>query len=163
MIWYVTLRIYYCLCFNNNNSLHLYSAFLGGQSVLHRRGGGGGYLLITTISSIHLDDDVTAAILRHNDHHTPAYWWREDRVMKPISVWRWLGGHDAGVTSTPGLHTHFLWSQRGRTSVYHLIRRKLLVDSIVSPSLYWGVRTHTDHRGSTRSWPHFVLSQDAHQ
>ncbi len=36
--------------------------------------------------SIHLDD-ATAAIVRQNAHHTPAYWWRGDRVMKPISVW----------------------------------------------------------------------------
>ncbi len=43
--------------------------------------------------SIHLDD-ATAAILRQNAHHAPAYWWRGDRVMKPISVWGWLGGHD---------------------------------------------------------------------
>ncbi len=43
--------------------------------------------------SSHLDD-ATAAILRQNAHHTPAYWWRGDRVMKPISVWGWLGGHD---------------------------------------------------------------------
>ncbi len=35
-----------------------------------------------------------AAILRQNAHHTPAYWWRGDRVMKPISVCGWLGGHD---------------------------------------------------------------------
>ncbi len=26
--------------------------------------------------------------------------------------------------------------------------------SIVSPSLYWGIRTHTDHRVSTPCWPH---------
>ncbi len=26
--------------------------------------------------------------------------------------------------------------------------------SIVSPSLYWGVRTYTDHRVSTPCWPH---------
>ncbi len=26
--------------------------------------------------------------------------------------------------------------------------------SKVSPSLHWGVRTHTDHRVSTRCWPH---------
>ncbi len=26
--------------------------------------------------------------------------------------------------------------------------------SIVSPSLYWGVRTHTDRRRSTPCWPH---------
>ncbi len=39
--------------------------------------------------SIHLND-VTAAIVGQNVHHTPAYWWRGDRVMKPISVWGWL-------------------------------------------------------------------------
>ncbi len=27
-------------------------------------------------------------------------------------------------------------------------------DSIVSPTLYWGIRTHTDHRVSTPCWPH---------
>ncbi len=43
--------------------------------------------------SIHLDD-ATAAILCQNAHHTPAYWWRGDRVMKPISAWWWLGAHD---------------------------------------------------------------------
>ncbi len=26
--------------------------------------------------------------------------------------------------------------------------------SIVSPSLYWGIGTHTDHRVSTPCWPH---------
>jgi len=39
-------------------------------------------------------DDAMAAILRQNAHHTPAYWWRGDRVMKPISIWGRLGGHD---------------------------------------------------------------------
>ncbi len=33
-------------------------------------------------------------------------------------------------------------------------------DSIVSPSLYWGARTHTDHRVSTPCWPHQHLYQD---
>ncbi len=32
-------------CYDNNNSLHIYSTFLGTQSALHR-GGGGGDLLI---------------------------------------------------------------------------------------------------------------------
>ncbi len=31
--------------------------------------------------------------------------------------------------------------------------------SIVSPSLHWGVRTHTDHRVSTPCWPHQHLFQ----
>ncbi len=39
-------------------------------------------------------DDATAAILCQNAHHTPAYWWRGDKVMKPIGVWGLLGGHD---------------------------------------------------------------------
>ncbi len=37
---------------------------------------------------------VKAAILCQITHHTPAYWWRGNRLMKPISVWGWLGGHD---------------------------------------------------------------------
>ncbi len=35
----------------------------------------------------------------------------------------------------------------------------MLVDSIVSPSLYWGTRTHTDHRVSTPCWPHSSFSK----
>ncbi len=75
---------------NNNNLLHLYSAFLGTQNALHRRGESP---QPPPVCSIHLDD-ATAAIVRQNDHHTPAYWWRGDRVMKPIGVWRLLGRHD---------------------------------------------------------------------
>ncbi len=78
------------MIYNNNNLLHLYSAFLGTQSALHSKG-------LSPhpppMCSIHMDD-VTAAILGQNAHHTPAYWWRGDRVMETISVWGWLGGHD---------------------------------------------------------------------
>ncbi len=49
------------------------------------------------VCSIHLDD-ATAAILYQNARHTPVYWWRGDRVMKTISVWGWLGGHDGQRT-----------------------------------------------------------------
>ncbi len=103
----------------------LYSAFLGTQSALHRRGESP---QPPPMCSIHLDD-ATAAILRQNAHHTPAYWWRGDRVMTPISAWGWLGGHDgqrpmvkfgqdAGVTPLlffeghPGIfndHTEYLY------------------------------------------------------
>ncbi len=97
-------RAFPCIYFNNNNLLHVYSAFLGTQSALHSKGG----ISSTTTNVQHLDD-TTAAILNQNTHHTPAYWWRGDRVMKPVSVWGWLGGHyaqrpigefghDAGVT-----------------------------------------------------------------
>ncbi len=52
----------------NNNWLHVYSAFLGTQSVLHTRGG---YPQPPPVCSIHLND-ATAAIVRQNAHHTPA-------------------------------------------------------------------------------------------
>ncbi len=67
-----------------NNLLHLYSAFLGTQSALHR----GESPQPPPMCSIHLDD-ATAAILCQNAHHTPAYWWRGDRVMKPIITLSW--------------------------------------------------------------------------
>ncbi len=53
----------------NNNSLHLYSAFLCTQSALHRRGGGSPRP--PPVCSIHLDD-TTAAIVLQNTPHTPA-------------------------------------------------------------------------------------------
>ncbi len=31
--------------------------------------------------------------------------------------------------------------------------KDVLVDSIMSTSLHWGVRTHTDHMASTPCWP----------
>ncbi len=69
----------------------LYCTFLGTQSALQRSGGKSPHP--PPVCSIHLDD-AAAAILRQNAHHTPAYWLRGDSVMKPISVWGWLGGHD---------------------------------------------------------------------
>ncbi len=76
---------------NNNNLLHLYSAFLDTQKALYIVRGLSPHP--PPMCSIHLDD-ATAALVRQNAHHTPAYWWRGDRVMKPISVWGWLGDHD---------------------------------------------------------------------
>jgi len=40
----------------------------------------------TTTNAQHPPDDATAAILHQNAHHTPAYWWRGDRVIEPISI-----------------------------------------------------------------------------
>ncbi len=37
--------------------------------------------------------------------------------------------------------------------------RRYSFDSIVSPSLYWGIRTHADHRVSTPCWPYYHLYQ----
>ncbi len=94
-------------------------------------------------------------------HHTLAYLWRGDRVMKPIRIWGWLGGHhdgqrpmgkfgqDAGVTPLlffeghPGIfNDHRESGPRFNISS----ERRCFFFSIVSPSLYWGARTHTDQR-----------------
>ncbi len=72
---YFLLKVIICYI---NNLLHLYSAFLGPQSALHRRGESPHP---PPVCSIHLDD-ATAAIVHQNAHHTPAYWWRG--VMNPI-------------------------------------------------------------------------------
>ncbi len=84
----------YTIINNNNNLLHLYSAFLGTQSALHRRGGGGGGISSSTTSVQRPPEwcDGSHSAPEHPPH--TAYWWRGDRVMKTISVWRWLGGHD---------------------------------------------------------------------
>ncbi len=55
--------------------------------------------------SIHLFD-ATAAIVCQNANHTPAYWWRGERVMKPISVWGWLGGQWGNLARMLGLHPY---------------------------------------------------------
>ncbi len=63
-LYFVTIHLVVVLMtLNNNNLLHLYSAFLGTQSALHRMGGS---LQAPPMCSIHLDD-ATAAIL----HRTP--------------------------------------------------------------------------------------------
>ncbi len=60
------------------------------------------------------------------------------------------------LARTPGLHPTLYEKCHGifndhRESGPRLTShpKDVLVDSIVSPSLYWGVRTHTDHRVST--------------
>ncbi len=60
---------------NNNNLLHLYSAFLGTQSALHSKGGGGSS---STTGVQHPPGwcDGRHSVPEH--HHTPAYWWRGD-------------------------------------------------------------------------------------
>ncbi len=150
--------------FNNNNSIHLYSTFfLSTQCALHCQGESPHP---PPMCSIHLDD-ATAAIVHQNAHYTPAYWWRGDRVMKPISVWGWLRGHDnqrpagefgqdAGVTpySFSKDILGFLMTTESQDLGLTSHPKDGAFYSIVSPSLYWGVRTHTDRRVSTPCWSH---------
>ncbi len=71
---------------------YIYIALFWVLKALYIEGGGEGSPPPPPVCSIHLDN-ATAAILRQNAHHTPAYWWRGDKEMKPISVWGLLGGH----------------------------------------------------------------------
>ncbi len=145
---------------NNNNLLHLYSAILGTQSALHRRGESP---QSPPMCSMHLDD-ATATILHQNAHHTPAYWWKGDKVMKPIGVWGWLGGHDGQRPMGKfgqELHPYsfskdilgFLMTTECQDLGLTSHPKDSAFYSIVSPSLYWGIWTHTVHRMST-CWSH---------
>ncbi len=73
-----------------NNLLHLYSAFLGTQSTLHRRG-----ISSSTTSVQHppgwCDGSHSAP---ERPPHTSLLVERRQTLMKPISVWGGLGGHD---------------------------------------------------------------------
>ncbi len=90
-------------------------------------------------------------------HHTPAYRWRGDRLMKPISVWGWLGGHDGQrpmgeFGQDAGLHSYsfsnnipgFLMTTESQNLKFY--PKDGAFYSIVSPSQHWGIRTHTDHK-----------------
>ncbi len=66
------------------NLLHLYSAFLGTQSSLHSMGG----ISSSNTNVQHPPGWCNGShIAPERPPHTPAYWWRGDRVMKPISVY----------------------------------------------------------------------------
>ncbi len=87
--------------------------------------------------------------------------------MKPIKIRGLLGGHDGQLPMgefgqdaevTP-LHFSkdilgFLMSTESQDLGLTSHPKTVLFYSIVSPSLYWGARTHTDNRVSTPCWPH---------
>ncbi len=120
------------------------------------------------VCSIHLDDATAdTGQQRQCAHHTPAT-GGEEREIEPI---KWMGiirrpwlirASGGNLARTPGLHPYsFTRSVMGflmTTEIQDLGLTSHLKDgafySIVSPSLYWGVRTHTDHRVSTPCWPH---------
>ncbi len=120
------------------------------------------------VCSIHLDD-ATAAIgqRRQCAHHTPAT-GGEEREIEPIKWMGLLGGHDwqrpvegiwpghRGYTPTLYDECHGIFNDHRESGPRFNVssERRCSFDSIVSPSLYWGVRTHRDHRVSTPCWPH---------
>ncbi len=94
----------------------------------------------------------------------------EETVVKPIRIWGWLGDHDgqrpmgkfdqdARVTPLLFFEGHPGMFNDHRKSEPRLITKDGAFYSIVSLSLHWGVRTHTDCRLSTPCWPHLHLFQ----
>ncbi len=71
--------------------------------------------------------------------------------MKPISVWGCLGGHDSQRVMW---EIGFLMTTESQDLGLTSHPKDVAFYSIVSPSLYWGVMTHTDHMVSTPCWSH---------
>ncbi len=151
----------------NEWMMHIYSALL--CIVVHPKcftimggGGGGGGLSSTTTSVQHPlwcdGSHRTTAPVR--SPHT-SYRWRGERdrasqvhgdyteVMIDKGQWGEFG-QDTGVT--PLLFTRsamgFLITTESQDFGLTSHPKDSAFDSVVSPSLYWGVRTHTDHRGA---------------
>ncbi len=61
---------------------------------------------------------------------------------------------DTGVTPLLFTRTAIGFLMTTESQDLGLTSHPVLVDSIVSPSLHWGVRTHTEHRVSTPCSPH---------
>jgi len=85
--------------------------------------------------------------------HT-SYRWGGERVIEPIQwmgIFRrpWLIKVNGGILVQ---ECHGIFNDHRESGPCF---RMVLFDRIVSPSLYWGVRTHTDHRvNSAPCWPH---------
>ncbi len=120
------------------------------------------------VCSIHLDDTTAATGQRHQcTHHTPAT-GGEEREREPI---KWMGiirrpwlirTSGGNLARTPGLRPYslrwvswdfFLMTTESQDLGLTSHPKDGAFYSIESPSLYWGVRTHTDHRVSTPCWP----------
>ncbi len=150
--------------------MHLYSAFIvycHTPKALYNHVGGGGSLLNHHQCAASTDATAATAQRRQCAHHTPAT-GGEEREIEPIK-WMgiirrpWLTRASGGkLARTPGLHPYsftmsvmgFLMTTESQDLGLTSHPKDGAFYSIVSPSLYWGVRTHTDHRVSTPCWPH---------
>ncbi len=107
-------------------------------------------------------DNSTSALTTHQIQVE-----RRERSSRS-SGWGLLGGHDRqrpvegiwpghrGYTPTLYEKCHGIFNDHRESGPRFNVssERRCSFDSIVSPSLYWGVRTHRDHRVSTPCWPH---------
>ncbi len=113
---------------------------------------GGVSLQPPPVCSIHLDDATAATGQQHQcAHHTPATGGEEREIepikwmriiRRPVGQWRKFG-QDPGVT--PLLFykkCHVIFNDHRESGPqFNISSETVLFDSIVSPSLYWGVRT----------------------
>ncbi len=149
---------------NYNNLSHLNSAFLGTQSALHSKGG----ISSSTTSVKHPPGRCDGShIVPERSPHTSLLverrqsdkanqcmgmikrpWWSEASGQ----IWPGCRGYIPTLFSKDILG--FLMTTESQDLGLKSHPRDGAFYCTVSPSQYWGVRTHTDHRVSTPCWPH---------
>ncbi len=118
------------------------------------------------VYSIHLDDATAATGQRCQcAHHTPAT-GREERETEPI---QWMGiirrpyliwASGGNLARTPVLHPYslrevprdFFKDHRESGPRFNVSSERRCFLQYSAPSLYWGVRTQTNHRVSETCW-----------
>ncbi len=153
----------------NEWMMHLYSAFIvycHTPKALYNHVGGHSSTTTSVQHPLGWCDGSHRTTVPVRSPHT-SYRWRgerdranqvdEDYLEAMIDKGQWREfGQDTGVT--PLLFTRSAMGFLVTTESQDLGLTSHLKDgafySIVSPSLYWGIRTHTDHRVSTPCWPH---------
>ncbi len=152
--------------------MHLYNALL--CIIVHPKcftimcGGGGGSLLnhhqcaASTLMRRQPQHNGASALTTHQiqverreSHRASQVHGDYTEVMIDKGQW-WEFVQDTGVT--PLLFTRsaigFLITTESQVFGLTSHPKEGAFDSVVSPSLYWGIRTHTDHRESTPCWSH---------
>ncbi len=147
---------------NYNNLSHLNSAFLGTQSALHSKGG----IDSSTTSVKHPPGRCNGShIVPECSPHTSLLVERRqsDEANQCMGmIKRMARGQWANLSrvqgNTPTLFSKdimgFLMTTESQDLGLTSHPKDGAFYSTVSPSQYWGVRTHTDCRVSTPCWPH---------
>ncbi len=144
----------------NNNLLHLYSAFLDTQSTLHSKGA-------ISSSTTNVQQPPGWCDSSHSAPERPPHTSllverrQSDEANQCMGMIRRPWWSEASGLVWPGLHLcsfrrtswDFLMTTESQDLGLTSHPKDGAFSSIVSPSLYWGIRTHTDHMVSTPCWP----------
>ncbi len=102
--------------------------------------------------SIHLDDVTTSIVQQHQLQVE-----RRERLLGGCdwqSQWREFS-QDTGDTPLLYEKCHGIFNDHRESGArLNISSKEQCFYSVLSPSQYWGIRTHTDHRVSTPCWPH---------